>query len=122
MLLNISNHPYQSWSNKQKGAALKAYGEIIDSPFPQIPPDASSSEILELAQSKQKEIIAQFPSDTTVIHLMGEMTFSYSLIRLLQQEDYMVISSTTKRLIIEETDGFKTTQFKFQAFREYPKI
>jgi hypothetical protein len=51
MLLNLSNHPSDKWSDKQREAALaiskklvKKAGEgkigIIDIPFPNIPPAA----------------------------------------------------------------------------------
>ena len=55
MLLNLSNHPVRgvwnpqkeryenAWSPEQVSAAHAEFGEIIDEPFPIIPPEYSGS-------------------------------------------------------------------------------
>jgi len=45
MLLNLSNHALNTWSNKQVEAAEKLYGKIIDIPFPKVNPNADENEI-----------------------------------------------------------------------------
>ena len=36
MIINLSNHPKETWQEKQLQAA-RAYGELVDLPFPQLP-------------------------------------------------------------------------------------
>ena len=49
MFINHTNHPSQYWSDAQLDAG-RQYGVIMDMPFPQIDPMASSAEISQLAQ------------------------------------------------------------------------
>ena len=49
MFINHTNHLTQYWSQEQLAAAHQ-YGEVIDLPFPSVDPQASSSEVMDLAQ------------------------------------------------------------------------
>lgn len=121
MLLNLSNHPSDKWAKEQLDAAQIQYGGVVDMPFPQINPEATTDEVMELAKEYARKIILHTPSVSTV-HLMGEMTFLVALLQLLQAEGIPVVCSTTERMVLEEKDGKKTLQFQFCRFREYSKV
>lgn len=121
MLLNLSNHPSVNWSKEQLEAAHVQYGGVVDMPFPQIRPEATTDEVMELAKAYSRKVILHTPSVSTV-HLMGEMTFVVALISLLQSEGIKVVCSTTERKVLEEKDGKKTMQFVFCRFRAYSRV
>lgn len=120
MLINLSNHPSVNWSKEQTELAIAQFGSIKDMPFPNVPPDATTEQVCELAKSFLEKI-KNTPS-VTAVHLMGEMTFIVALTRLLQLEGIKVVCSTTERIVLEEKDGKKTMQFQFCQFREYPNV
>ncbi|MBL7815769.1 MAG: CRISPR-associated protein [Saprospiraceae bacterium] len=122
MLINISNHPSVLWSKKQKETAIAQFGDIQDMTFPQISPLATSDEVVLLAQEYQQKITTNHTKETTTIHLMGELTFTFALVKLLQEKGFTVVCSTTKRLILAENTDTKTAKFQFQTFRAYPKL
>jgi CRISPR-associated Csx2 family protein len=119
LLINLSNHPYSSWATEQTNAAQLQFGEICDLSFPQIQPQATKKEIHTLALDYLQRIQQLGPPPTTAIHIMGEMTFTYTLIQMLQNEGYRCYASTTTREVYEQEPGKKTTIFKFVNFREY---
>jgi hypothetical protein len=135
MLLNLSNHPSANWSHEQMQAAIRNYGPVEDLSFPQVNPHAAKAEIEKLA--KQYFNLIKEKSDTeklhraqtddgvfsggsaVTVHLMGELTFCFALLKLLQNENIPCVASTTDRQVLEEKDGRKTARFKFVQFREY---
>jgi len=127
MLINLSNHPSQNWSEDQRQAAVQQYSEIIDLPFPQIDPEATAKAVQELAVEYIDKIIRMlgytdvytFDFKANAVHVMGEMTFAFNVIKLLQQRGITCVASTTERNVIAEQDGKKTLIFKFVQFREY---
>ena len=44
MFINLSNHPHFRWLPEQLKAA-ECYGEVVDLPFPQIPPQMTGEEL-----------------------------------------------------------------------------
>lgn len=124
MLINFSNHPSSSWSPNQIEAA-KQYGNIIDYPFPSIDPNAESYEInfhAEMFQAKILQLLASESSGLQAVHIMGELTFCFTLIARLQKIGITCLASTTKRETIKNPDGTKTVRFGFVRFREYETI
>lgn len=115
MLLNLSNHPSTRWTEKQKKAAIVHYKMVKDMSFPQIAPIASKKGVKKLAKVYFKKIQKLNP---LAVHLMGEMTFTYALVRKLKKANILCIASTTNR-IVEEKDGKKIVQFEFVQFRVY---
>jgi hypothetical protein len=115
MLLNISNHPSSRWTDQQKKTAEKQFDTIQDLAFPNIAPEATATEVQQLADEFMEEISQQSP---TAVHLMGEMTFTFALVTKLKKAGIPCIASTTNR-IVEEKDGKKIVQFQFVQFREY---
>ena len=118
LFLNLSNHPSDKWSKAQLDAA-RAYGEVVDMPFPEIDPGATTEEIHRLAEEYAKEISSRYPDCDLTVHLMGEMTFTFRLVTLLHARGVRCVASTTQRKTSELPDGKKESIFEFQAFREY---
>lgn len=121
MLINLSNHPLNSWSKKQIDTAKKIYSEIIDLDFPQIPPDADEELITALADDYRDiciDILSSSKDKNNAIHLMGEMTFSFKLVNKLKENKITCVASTTDRNS-QELNGTKISKFNFIRFREY---
>lgn len=119
MLINLSNHPFATWPEEQVQAALTMFGEVADLAFPQISPQATSEQVCQLAQEYLHQIQAQHAPADTAIHIMGEMTFTYQLVKMLKEAGYKCYASTTVRDVIELEPGKKTAIFHFAQFREY---
>lgn len=119
LFLNLSNHSSDKWSKAQLDAA-RAYGEVVDMPFPVIDPGATTEEIHRLAEEYADRITSSYLGrDLMTVHLMGEMTFCFRLVTLLHARGIRCVASTTQRKTSELPDGTKESIFEFQAFREY---
>lgn len=119
MLINLSNHPSDKWSEAQTAAANEQFGEIVDLPFPQIEPDATPDDITKIAQDYLNRVHQKANPETTAIHIMGEMTLTYQLVGMLKDAGYRCYASTTVREVYEQEPGKKTVIFQFVNFREY---
>lgn len=115
MLLNLSNHPSSKWTPAQLSAAIEQYGSVEDWPFPNIAPEATVDDIRLLAEQYTDKIRR---ADPMAVHLMGEMTFTFRLVTMLQAVGIPCIASTTHRTV-EERDGKKIVLFEFVQFRHY---
>jgi hypothetical protein len=118
MLLNLSNHPSTVWSAEQMHAAIEQFERVKDMPFPNIDPHATSEEVEQLAYQYARTLHSQYIHGLTTLHIMGEMTFTYALLKELKNS-FDCVASTTERSVLEEADGRKTVQFKFVQFRRY---
>ena len=122
MLLNLSNHPKKIWDKKQTETAEKLYGEIIDVHFPAVYPEADEKEIYILAKEyleHSKKILSESNDKNDAVHIMGEMTFSFALVKMLQENNIKCIASTTKRIVTENNSLTKISRFDFVQFRRY---
>ncbi len=122
MLLNLTNHPSAQWDEEQLQAAAQ-YGKCVDMPFPAINPEGDEEYVDRLTDEylqKIVEIVNREQSKVTV-HLMGELTFTVSLVGKLQNVGITCISSTSKRESMDLGNGEKNITFKFVRFREYGK-
>ena len=117
MFVNLSNHPSVSWSSKQLEAAM-AYGEVVDLPFPDISPQMDEQELSLLANDYLQRVKDISPESCTV-HVMGELTFTFVLVRQLLAEGYTCVASTTERVVDILPDGSKVSKFSFVRFRKY---
>ena len=119
MIINCTNHPSQFWSNEQKQAAT-AYGDIVDIPFPQVPPSIDPDEIRSLVDDYAAKIEDKKPD---AVLAAGEFTFLFMLVDRLLRDGIKVISSCSTRNTVEMThsDGSveKNAVFVFERFREY---
>ncbi len=118
MLLNLSNHPFERWLPEQRKKALEEWGSVEDLPFPPIPPEAESEQIAALSAEYVSKVKTIAPD---AVHLMGEMTFTCTLVCLLQRAGIPCLASTTRRKAIEEGNK-KLSVFEFVRFRYYPSI
>lgn len=115
--VNISNHPSDKWSDKQKQAAMELTNgnEIVDIAFPNVNPTFSKEDI--------EKMVSVFITKNTfahddVFHVMGEMGFTYKLVQVLKSKSHKVYHSTTERKVTEN-NGIKTVIFAFVQFRSY---
>jgi len=80
---------------------------------------ADEDDIVRLAKEYASDIISRYDSKRDVVHVMGEMCFSFALVRLLQQAGFICVASTSDRIVREEEPGHKEVFFKFIRFRQY---
>ena len=45
MFVNLSNHPVESWGERQRSAAEAIGGEVVDFPFPEVSPEWGVEEV-----------------------------------------------------------------------------
>lgn len=122
MLINLSNHPAVNWSERQLQAAGQ-YGKVADLTFPQVDPEADTETVALLSCEYLEKIRKMFAGEPAphAVHLMGELTFCFALVSLLQKEGIVCLVSTTLRSTIDQADGSKISRFEFVRFREYGK-
>ena len=117
--INLSNHPSELWSERQKDASLK-YGNIKDYPFPKVEPNSSSKDVTRLANQIVNDLIVESPR---AVMCQGEFTLTFAIVRLLQQKGITVLSACTERHVSEVTDEegrtSKKSVFEFVQYREY---
>lgn len=117
MFINLTNHPSEKWGEEQLEAAHR-YGEIVDLSFPIIEPTFTKDDIMFLV-NESIEAIKGFKEDDTVVHVMGEMTFTHNLVNALKELGIICLASTTERKTSMTPDGKKISEFQFVQFREY---
>ena len=125
LLINLSNHPYDKWDIKQKEAS-KIFGPCVDLQFPSVDEEADEEDIEALCavvlEQVNNLISKHSATDTTSIHVMGEHTLTFALVRCFQDLGINCIASTSKRLSSELHGNKKLTQFAFGKFRAYPIV
>lgn len=117
--INFTNHPSHTWDKEQREAAMQ-YGEIVDIPFPNIDVLASSDDIKALANEYLAIILSMGKPEDLVVHIQGEQTFCYALIRGLQSEGVRCLASCTERHVYTNEAGENVSTFRFAGFRDYP--
>lgn len=135
MFINLSNHPSDKWSDEQRQAALalsqslvmpnaleNKQATILDLAFPNIPPAATTQDLIELVEKYAANINKQAIPTQSAVHVMGEMTFCFALVQCLQKQGFLCVASTSERNTIENPDGSKTIVFNFVQFRPYPRL
>lgn len=126
MFINFTNHPSGAWSDDQLAAA-RHYGEIFDLPFPTVESEATEEDIEAIAVAFFREIcrIIQEAEKTSTsgephaVHVMGEMTLTYAVVRLLKEAGITCVASTTRREVSTLPDGSKVSTFRFVRLRRY---
>ena len=121
IFINYSNHPVEFWDNKQLLKAREMGDSLVDIPFPKVSPTMNHDEIVKFAESEVKRIkdatVVNF--DNVTVHIMGEHTLVYNVIRLLKQQGVKCVASTTERVTEILPSGEKVSKFNFITFREY---
>ena len=123
MLLNLSNHPYSQWSEKQKETAETLYGEVVDLPFPFVKPELTTGEVKKLATDYYDQVISFFEKQKienkqNAVHIQGEFIFVFHLVTLLKKANINCVASTSER-DIQQVGNKKIINFNFIQFREY---
>lgn len=121
MFINLTNHPSAFWDEKQMSAAREQYGDIVDMPFPKIPPHWDGEQVRQTAVKyfRQIQAILPDPQPADAVHLMGEQVFCFKLLRLLIDAGYTVVASTTLRNDKVLPNGNIEKIFDFVRFRKY---
>lgn len=121
MFINISNHPSSKWGEPQlrEAKTLAGDGNVLDLPFPNVPPEATELEVGEIARKTFSEMLnlVKGSEEADVVHLMGEQALCFFLTEILREEGFPVFVSTTKRAVVENKDGTKVSTFEFVKFR-----
>ena len=115
MFINLSNHPSAHWNERQTKAAQE-YGEIVNIAFPDIPCNATSAEVTDIAD-RYVSMITKY--DNLTVHIMGEMTFTFAVVKRLKELGIRCVASTSERRTTYTADGVKMSEFSFVRFREY---
>lgn len=120
MLINLTNHPSALWDKAQQQAATQ-YGTCMDMPFPAIDSEGDENYIDQLTDEYLQKILTSADGQETevTVHLMGEMTFVFSLLQKLQQNNIVCVASTSERISRDLGNGQKEILFKFVRFRNY---
>lgn len=121
MIINLSNHPLKDWTEEQATAARQQYNTIVDIPFPDVDPDWEISTVSNLVKIFAKRCLQTLEKSTdpqNAIHVMGELTFCFQFVRLMQQHGIVCLASTTERIAEVSADG-KVSRFVFRTFRPY---
>ena len=109
VFVNFSNHPSNSWDEKQKKAS-EQYGSIEDLSFPMVSAQASM-----LAQDYYRKIMEHHP---VAVMCQGEFTLCFRVVELLKQARILVLAACSEQLVTEK-DGKKIVEFEFRQYREY---
>lgn len=116
--LNLTNHPQETWSESQRGAALEMAPRIVDMPFPSVDPRLSTAEV----ERRATEIVDEIEPGCTHALVMGELTFTVALVRRMQALGIDCLATTGPRLVETREDGSRISRFQFTAFRPYPTL
>ena len=119
MFINLTNHPSSGWSEEQLAAAHLYSDHIMDLKFPNIQPEFSTEMVKKYAEMTVGIITTTCKSEKTVVHVMGEMTYTYHVVALLKAQGIKCVASTTERITKTLPNGDEVKPFKFIQFREY---
>lgn len=118
VFINYTNHPSAGWSGEQKEAAQK-YGDIVDVPFPQVPPEWSEEQVCRAAREEAEKLLAMKPA---AVLCQGDFTFAYAVIQLLKKKKIPVLAACSRRDVKEwqeQGKSMKSSVFRFVRFRQY---
>jgi len=121
MLLNLSNHSIENWSETQLNHSNNLFSCVQDFPFPQIDATASKKDVYNLARKYSsicKRMLSESSDKNNAVHIMGEHTFVFYLVTLLKKKNIKCIASTTSRNS-KQNGKEKLSVFSFISFREY---
>lgn len=128
LFINLSNHPSGQWDDPQRNAAMR-YGQIVDLPFPEVPPEMGEDDVKTVAMNfygKIRRLAHKYcngDSSQVTVMLQGEFTLVYILTKMLRADGIRVVSGCTEResRSVRNSDGSvrKVSVFRFVRFREY---
>lgn len=120
LVINISNHSYNSWDKEQ----VKACGDatIVDLPHPVINPCASAEDLDIATFSMGGWLCATLPGipeENVSFVIAGAQGFIFRLVGLLKMEGYTCLEACSDRNTTINPDGSKTVKFEFKGFRSF---
>jgi hypothetical protein len=119
MLINLSNHPSEAWSLQQLTSSRALYNNVYDFPFPMVDPECDEAEICLLTEQLVQHCLEMLPpNQSNAVHVMGEMTLTFSVVSALLEKGIACVASTTAR-VASTNDNKKTSEFQFVRFRAY---
>jgi len=123
-LLVISNHAPEKWSDKQK----EGWDKIEFHPFPNVPADASTEQIILNYATPICQKIGEFYTNCDnenaigYVSIQGEFSLCKAVFDALHGEDVEFVFPTTERRVVEtqNADGTttKTAIFEFVQWRK----
>ena len=120
MFLNLSNHPLAGWPATQRAQAEALGGEILDEPFPDVPPEATTAQVAAMAAALAARVEALRPA---AIMIQGEFTLTFCLAAMLESRGLACYAATTRRVVemVPGADGVlqKRSRFEFVQLRRY---
>lgn len=122
MLINLTNHPLDTWSDLMLQEAKCQFHSLQEMEFPDIDPHASEEQIQTLAKKYAESIkirLNNSANENNAILIMGEFSFCYSLINILKENGFKCILATSNRKTIQINNNEKLSKFIFVKFREY---
>ena len=121
MFINFTNHPSSGWGSDQIRESNR-YGDIIDIPFPNVPPALGGHDIQKLADEYVEKIVSRLTGNDAVL-VQGEFTLCHAVVRRLLDRHIRAVSACTERITEERvrSDGEfeKISLFRFVQYREY---
>lgn len=115
IFLNLSNHASDDWESAQREAALALATQIMDLPFPAVPPDATTQDIETMAC----DLVKKVPQNVICAMVQGEFTLTYALIQKLEARKVKCLAATSQRDVEVSADGTRTGRFRFVQLRAY---
>lgn len=120
VLVNLSGRSYETWSPEQLEATKEFASKVVDVPYPNIPPTASTKELKEIVNKTMNEVMSYNPK--TVL-CGAEMVTTHEFVNRLQKNGIKVVNATSERVSHEKLndDGTVTKEFvfEFKQFRDY---
>ena len=86
--------------------------------FPSICPEISAEEVQKLADEYLTKVLEYTVNANVTVHIMGELTFTFIMVRMLQEHGILCVASCSERIVREE-NGEKISRFEFVRFRNY---
>ena len=114
MFINFTNHPSSLWDEAQTQAA-KAFGTVLDIPFPALAPNLTAEQIVALGDTFVTDIISHHPA---AVLCQGEFTLAFYVASKLKKQGITVLAACSERDTIM-VGNEKRSIFKFVQFREY---
>jgi hypothetical protein len=115
MILNFTNHPYETWNQIQQNEAIQKFESVLDFPFPEIDPNLDEIDLEKVVREVLLEILALKPN---AVLIMGEMNFTFQMIYFLMQNNIPCYANTSKRQM-EKRGNQVINKFEYVQFRKY---
>ncbi|MEN9444194.1 MAG: hypothetical protein RIS47_1084 [Bacteroidota bacterium] len=118
MLINLSNHPSAQWSEAQRTAAIAQFGAIHDLQFPSVPPEATTEEVIQIADDLAlacRRLDTEYGPVSVMI--AGEQCVMYHTVRYLKAAYFACYAATSERKVVQKSATEKSIEFSFVQFR-----